>query len=159
MLKQTITILAILTLPLAVMAETAKHPLAIETLQAPANLDLGADFLQWGSTNISYSSSWMGGNQYSLGLLTKDLRVPLGANFDFNARFGLAFTPGAGLGADEAATQLVLPYAALDWRPSENTLFHFEFSQGTGNPYRYTPLGAWAADPLTPRRLAREDED
>jgi hypothetical protein len=161
MLKRTIIILAILGLARAGLAETAGHPLAMETLSTPASLGLDSNWLQWGSTSVSYSSSWMGGDQSSLGLLTKDLRVPLGRNLDFNARFGLAFSPGAGLGNDQGATRLVLPYAALDWRPSENTRLHIEFSQGTGNGFGYapySPLSSWAGDPWAPG-LSLEDED
>ncbi len=161
MLKRSLIILAILSLARIGAAETIGHPLAMETLPTPASLNLDSDWLQWGATSVSYSSSWMGGNQFSLGLLTKDLRVPLGSKLNINARFGLAFSPGAGLGNDQGATQLVLPYAALDWRPGENMLLHVEFSQGPGNGFgrsSYGPLGAWNGDPWM-RKLAREDED
>ena len=54
------------------------------------------------------------------GLLTRDLRIPLGAQLDFNARFGLAFSPSAQqLGGEEGGPRFVLPYAALDWRPGK----------------------------------------
>lgn len=110
---------------------------------------LGLDRFEWGSTTLSYSQSWGGGQSRSLGMLTRDLRVPLGQNLDFNTRFGVAFTPNAGLSGQEQGGQFVLPYAALDWRPTDSFLLHLEVGQGLGNSLYdpYSPLG-WRRDGL-----------
>lgn len=124
-------------------AESAPHPLAQGaplTLTTSPQLGFGLERLQWGPTTLSYSQSWMGGRSSSLGLLTRDLRVPLGGQLDFSARFGLAFTPsGQQLGGEEGA-RFVLPYAALDWRPGDSFRLRVEVGQGLGySPYGYSP--------------------
>lgn len=148
-IRRTLALLVLLGLPAAVLAETPSHPLAaLPTLGASSSLGLGLDRLQWGATALSYSQSWSAGRSYSLGLLTKDLRVPLGSTLDFNARFGLAFEPGAqSLGTGEQGARFVLPYAALDWQPSDNFQMHLEVGQGAG---LYDPFGVygWRRSPF-----------
>lgn len=139
-IRPTLALLALLGLPTLALAESPVHPLA--ALPTPGvSGSLGLDRLQWGATALSYSQSWSAGRSSSLGLLTKDLRVPLGRTLDFNARFGLAFEPGAqSLGTGEQGARFVLPYAALDWQPSENFQMHLEVGQGTG---LYDPFGVY----------------
>ena len=136
-------------------ANETLHPLgALPTLGAAGGVPtLGFDRLQWGPTTLSYSQSWGGGQSRSLGMLTRDLRVPLGGNLDFNTRFGVAFTPNAGLSGQEQSGQFVLPYAALDWRPSDSFLFHVEVGQGLGGSLydAYSPLGWQRGGLLSPR--------
>ncbi len=157
-----IATLLLLALPALALADSEIHPLATQTLNSTPTLGLTSDLLQWGNTSISYSSAWAGGEQFSLGMLTKDLRMPLAKGLDFNARFGVAFMAGSGLNGlngEPSNTQLVLPYAALDWRPSENMHLHLSFSQGGyGNPrYGYFSgghAGSWMSllddDPEAP---------
>lgn len=156
--KRVLAALMVLALPALGLADTATHPLATRALPGTPTLGLSNDLLQWGSTSLSYSSAWAGGEQFSLGLLTKDLRVPLGQGLDFNARFGVAFTPGTGNAAsgDASSTRLVLPYAALDWRPTENTHLHLSFSQGGYGNYGFSRHGVGYADPWMP--TFRKDE-
>jgi len=154
-IRRPLALLALLALPALAVADTVAHPFA--ALPAPgAPSKLGLDRLQWGTTALSYSQSWSAGRSSSLGLLTKDLRVPLGRGLDFNARFGLAFAPGSqSLGTGEEGARFVLPFAALDWQPSENLQLRLEVGQGLG---LYDPYAAYGwrrsglASPLRERR-------
>jgi hypothetical protein len=131
--------LLLLAVAVPALAETPLNPLAQSSpLLASPQLGLGLDRLQWGPTAVSYSQSWGAGESHSLGLLTRDLRIPLGAQLDFNARFGLAFSPSAQRLDSEQGARFVLPFAALDWRPGDNFLLHLEVGQGGG---LYDPLG------------------
>jgi hypothetical protein len=158
MSRRPLFALACLLLPAVALAD-AEAPVGGETLHPLGALPtlgtsgggaaLGLDRFQWGPTTLSYSQSWGGGQSRSLGMLTRDLRVPLGGNLDFNTRFGVAFTPNAGLSGQEQAGQFVLPYAALDWRPTESFLLHVEVGQGLGHSLYdpFAPLG-WQRDGL-----------
>ncbi len=149
MLNRIIATLLILGLAGAALADSARHPLAQIDLPAAPTLGLDLDRLDWGGTTLSYSMAWSGGRNSSLGLLTKDLRIPLGETLNFNTRFGLAFSPNTGLDGEAAPTQLVLPYAALDWRPSEHIHMHLEYSRGgTGLWPDTRPLGYWSREPF-----------
>ena len=134
--------LLLLALAAPALAETAYNPLAqAAPISSSPRLGLGLDRLQWGPSALSYSQSWGSGESHSLGLLTRDLRIPLGTQLDFNARFGLAFSPGdQQLGREDGGARLVLPYAALDWRPGDNFLLRLEVGQGGG---LYDPLAAY----------------
>jgi len=134
----------LLLLPAIGLAQTdALHPLAAPLGGADAGLSLGLNRLDWGPTTLSYSQSWGGGQSQSLGLLTRDLRIPLGGNLDFSTRFGVAFTPGADLSGQQQAGRFVLPFAALDWQPGESFLLHLEVGQGLGSTVwdPFAPLG------------------
>ncbi len=112
---------------------TEEHPFAI-TPESP-RLDLSFGRLEWGPTSVLYSQSWSGSQSFGRGYLLKDLRAPLAPGLDFRARFGMAFTPGGGWDGQPRSPELVLPYAALSWEPTENLLLRFEFSHlGSGSP-------------------------
>jgi hypothetical protein len=146
--------LLLLALAAPVLADTALNPLAQALpITSSPQLGLGLDRLQWGPTAISYSQSWSAGESHSLGLLTRDLRIPLGAQLDFNARFGLAFSPGAQqLSSEEGGPRFVLPYAALDWRPGESFILHLEVGQGGGLYDPFAPYGWRSGGLLSPPR-------
>jgi len=146
--------LLLLALAAPALAETALNPLAqAAPMVTSPTLGLGLERLQWGPTAVSYSQSWGAGESRSLGLLTRDLRIPLGAQLDFNARFGLAFTPGAQqLGNEGGGARFVLPFAALDWRPGANFILHLEVGQGGGLYDPLAPYGWRSGGLLAPLR-------
>lgn len=152
--RPLLTCLLLLALAAPALAETPLGPLALSApIQGSPQLGLGLDRLQWGPTALSYSQSWSAGETSSLGLLTRDLRIPLGGQLDFNARFGLAFTPGASqLAGEQGGARFVLPYAALDWRPGENFILHLEVGQGGGLYDPLTPYGWRSGGLLSPLR-------
>ncbi len=152
--RRFIACLLLLALAQPALAETAANPLAlVAPISSSPQLGLGLDRLQWGPSALSYSQSWGGGESRSLGLLTRDLRIPLGAQLDFNARFGLAFSPGdQQWGREDGGARLVLPYAALDWRPGDNFLLRLEVGQGGGLYDPLAPFGWRSGGLLSPLR-------
>lgn len=150
----------LLALPLSAAAEVETHPLAALPQLGVQSPGLGLDRLEWGPAALSYSTSWYAGQSQSLGLLTKDLRIPLGGDWDFNARFGMAFSPDGGLGTEPGRTELVLPYAALDWRPSDSFRLHLEVGQGYGTGFGASSWDAFGGRGwLRPGLAARRGED
>ena len=116
---------------------TATHPFARS--EAPSRLGFSLPGIEWGSTTLSYSQAWFGGSSASRGLLTKELFAPLAPGLEFQAQFGLQFTPGLGSADGEAQPNWVLPYAALNWEPSDHFQLRLEYSQygsGWGSPSR-----------------------
>jgi hypothetical protein len=131
-----------------------EHPFAIK--EEPIGMDLSFGRLEWGRTTLAYSHSWMGGQSYSQALLLKDLRAPLVQGLDFHARFGLAFSPGAGWEGTGRQPELVLPYAALHWQPSENFQMRLEYSQpGAAGLYPYGWQDGWGGSLRRPYHPAR----
>lgn len=130
------TALCLLLMSSGVLADATEHPFAKQT--APVGLDLSFGRLEWGKTTLGYSQSWIGSGSISQGYLLKDLRAPLADGLELNARFGFSFVPGTGLNGASNEAELVIPYAALHWQPSESFQLRLEYSrpgQGAFHPY------------------------
>ena len=131
-------LLALLAFAAPIAASTpAPHPFAKS--DGSAKLGFSLPGIEWGNTTLSYSQAWNGNASASQGLLTKDLFASLAPGLEFRAQFGMQFSPGLGSEDGEAQPRWVLPYAALNWEPSEHLQFRLEFSQfgtGTGYPTR-----------------------
>ena len=135
--------------------QSLEHPFARQEQPVGWRFPLG---LEWGRTTLSYSQTWLGSQSLSQAYLLKDLRAPLASGLTFNARFGLGFSPGGSLNQQQdRQPELVIPYAALSWQPSEHFLLRLEYShpgQGAIAPYG---LGGWWAMPR-PSLFAHEAE-
>jgi hypothetical protein len=110
------------------------HPFAIE--QTTPDLKSIPDLFQWGPTSVSYSQSWSGNQSFSRGYLLKDMYARLTGTLDFEARVGLSFTPGTRLDGSSNSSELEIPFAAINWRPSDNFSLRVEYSQGSYYPDR-----------------------
>jgi hypothetical protein len=123
-------LMALLLCAAPLAAELSQHPFAKNEASSGPGLPLG---LQWGQTTLSYSHAWLGAGSVSQGLLTKSLYAPLGGGLEFQASFGLQFTPMSSFAEGEQQPQWVLPYAALNWQPNDHFQLRLEYSQpGTG---------------------------
>lgn len=133
-----LSLLILLVTPLA--AATEVHPFAIS--EPAQGLDLSFGRLEWGRTSLSYSQAWSEAGSFSQGLLLKELCAPLTSQLDFRAQFGLAFTPGTGPDGEPRQPELVIPYAALNWEPSDHFQLRLEYSHfGSTGSHPFGALG------------------